>query len=135
MSKIAFIDPATGQVMAPYEGCRPEGTHWQDQGFVEVQVPGGIGLTRDKRLTVEERGGKLIATRAEDFENPVKPPPPPPPEKTALELKLEELEARLKAVEEKPLTELEVENMRLKAELAPFDGDGDGSIGGSKPRA
>ena len=132
MSKLAFVDPATGQVMALYENCRPGGTHWQDQGFAEVEVPDNIKITRDKRLTVEDRDGKLIATRAVDFDNSVKPAPPPPREKTDLELKIEELEARLKAVEEKPV---DAEITRLRAEVAKMDGDGDGSIGGSKPRA
>ena len=69
---------------------------------------------------------------------PIRPVPKPVP-KSDIELRIEALEAakvdldtRLKAVEEKPV---DAEITRLRAEVAKMDLDGDGSIGGSKPRA
>lgn len=67
-----WINPADGQVMAIYRGCKYTGTVWQERGFQEAEAPDNMRITRDHKVAL--RDGAVTAM--ETSPNPERPPPP-----------------------------------------------------------
>ena len=70
--KIAFIDSSTKQVMAYQISPKPPAeTIWESKhGYTRVEVPDGIELNRDVKLTVDANGKATKSTASVNSEQP-----------------------------------------------------------------